>query len=194
MSDPKTLPPESGPLVPKGALGMVLFIGTEAMFFLGLISALLVLRAQAPNWPPADQPRLPVEVTGANSLVLIASAWTMLRALGKLGRGESGFPSWLGLTAFLGALFLAIQGWEWARLVQFGLTTSSSLYGGTFYTIVGAHALHVLVALVALILVLVWALRGRYSAANTEAFQPMVLYWLFVVGLWPILYVLVYLV
>jgi heme/copper-type cytochrome/quinol oxidase subunit 3 len=163
------------------------------MFFLGLISALLVLRAQAPYWPPPDQPRLPIIITGINSLVLIASAWTMLRALGTLGRGESGFPTWLGFTAFLGAFFLAIQGYEWVRLVQFGLTTSSSLYGGTFYTIVGAHALHVLVALVALIAVLVWALRGRYTANNTQSFQPMVIYWLFVVGLWPILYVLVYL-
>ncbi len=184
---------ESTELVPSGALGMALFIVTEAMFFVGLISAFLVLRAQAPAWPPMDQPRLPVGVTGFNTLLLLASAGTIFRAFALLRRGAPGWTTWLGATALLGCAFLAIQGWEWTRLVHYGLTTSSSLFGSTFYFLVGAHALHVLGALVALLVIWRRALAGRYTAGDDIALTPMLMYWLFVVAIWPILYVLVYL-
>jgi heme/copper-type cytochrome/quinol oxidase subunit 3 len=181
------------PLVPSGVLGMVLFIATEVMFFAALISAFLVLRAESAMWPPLDQPRLPVGVTAVNTLFLLASGFTVHRAL-ESARGLRGDAlRWLGATAILGGLFLAIQGYEWIQLVGFGLTTSSSLYGATFYTLVGAHALHVLAALVFLLVVVVRLARGRDS--STEI--PLVLcrmYWLFVVAVWPVLYVLVYLV
>jgi heme/copper-type cytochrome/quinol oxidase subunit 3 len=167
---------------------MALFIATEAMFFAGLISAFVVLRAQAPEWPPFDQPRLPVFATGINTAVLLASGWTMHRALAALRAGGAGVSGWLGATAALGAIFLGIQGFEWVRLVAFGLTTNSSLYGATFYTLVGAHGLHVLGALVALLLV--WR---RASADRAESLLlPIWMYWLFVVAVWPVLYAMVY--
>jgi cytochrome c oxidase subunit 3 len=172
---------------------MALFIITEAMFFVGLISGFLVLRAQAPAWPPLDQPRLPVEVTGFNTFLLLVSAGTIMRAFVLLRRGAAAHGSWLGATALLGGAFLAIQGYEWVRLVHYGLTTSSSLYGSTFYVLVGAHGLHVLGALVALLVIWRGALAGRYGAGDDIRLMPMLMYWLFVVAIWPILYVLVYL-
>jgi heme/copper-type cytochrome/quinol oxidase subunit 3 len=174
------------PLVPNGALGMALFIATEAMFFTGLISAFLVLRAQAPEWPPSDQPRLPVLVTGINTAVLLLSGWTMHRALAALRTGSAGISGWLGATAVLGAIFLGVQGFVWARLLAFGLTTTSSLYGATFYVLVGAHGLHVAGALVALFFV--W----RSASIGESLLLPMWMYWLFVVAVWPLLYGLVY--
>jgi cytochrome c oxidase subunit 3 len=182
------------PLLPSGVLGMAIFIVTEIMFFAGLISAFLVLRAQAMTWPPFDQPRLPVVVTGVNTAVLLASGWTMLRAQAALRRSQDGLVRWLGLTALLGALFVAVQGYEWVRLIHFGLTTSSSLYGATFYTLVGAHGLHVLAALVVLVIVLRGAAAGWFQPGDVVALEPYRMYWLFVVGIWPVLYVLVYLV
>jgi cytochrome c oxidase subunit 3 len=192
MSEPQPVLASSQPLVPSGVLAMVLFISTEALFFAGLISAFLVLRAEAMAWPPLDQPRLPVALTGFNTLLLLVSGWTVQRALSSLRRGEGGLLRWLSATAILGALFLGIQGYEWIRLVGFGLTTSSSLYGATFYTLVGAHGIHVLAALVALLVVLLRAARGGYTPAEHAGLDLCRIYWLFVVGVWPILYVLVY--
>jgi heme/copper-type cytochrome/quinol oxidase subunit 3 len=183
----------STPLVPSGVLAMVLFLSTEVMFFAALISAFLVLKVQAPAWPPFGQPRLPVEVTGLNTAVLLTSAWTMQRALTALRRGEGGLLRHLGATALLGGLFLAIQGYEWVRLVRFGLTANSSLYGATFYTLVGAHGLHVLSALVVLLVVVARAARGDYTRSDSGGVDLCRMYWLFVVAVWPVLYVLVYL-
>ncbi len=203
---PPSLPPEEGggdrpwgepermPFVSNAVLGMLMFLSAETMLFGGLIVGFLVLRYGAPVWPPPFQPRLPIEVTGVNTAVLLLSSVTMAQALSAIRRGnQAGLTRGLGQTAALGATFLAVQGYEWARLVEFGLTVSSGSYGATFYTLIGAHALHVLGALVFLSIVWVRARRGRFTA---EAHLPVVLcriFWFFVVFVWPVLYVLVYL-
>jgi cytochrome c oxidase subunit 3 len=180
--------------IPNAIVGMLAFLGAEAMFFAGLISAFLVLRAASAAWPPADQPRLPVAVTAVNTLILLASGYTMWRSVrGVRGNRPGELQRWLVATAVLGALFLAVQGSEWIRLVHYGLRVNSSVYGATFYTLIGSHGLHVLGGVVVLLAVLRNALRGRYTAPDHAAVEACRLYWFFVVGIWPILYVLVYL-
>ena len=99
----------------------------------------------------------------------------------------------LGLAALLGGLFLVVQGYEWLRLISFGLTMSSSTYGTTFYTLIGTHALHVVGALVWLCVTLGRAAAGRVSPDRASGLRACAMYWHFVVALWPILYVAVYL-
>jgi cytochrome c oxidase subunit 3 len=175
-------------------LATMFLIAAEMMFFAGLVSAFLVLRVGAAVWPPPLQPRLPVGVTGLNTLVLIASSVAVFVGIRALGRGERRVATRrLQMAAGLGALFLIVQGYEWFRLVHFGLTVSSSTYGATFYTLIGTHGLHVLGALVWLAITL-WALRrGRFTEGRTAPARACAIYWHFVVTLWPFLYVLVYL-
>lgn len=175
-------------------LGIILFIVAECMFFAGLISAFIVFKFGSVSWPPAGQPRLPWEITAFNTALLILSAPAFHMAFSALRSGfQSSFRRWLGGVAVLGALFLAIQGLEWVRLLRFGLTAGSSVFGGFFYALVGLHGLHVAGGLVALFWVLGRALRGRYSAENSLGVDLCRTYWYFVVGLWPVLFVLVYL-
>ena len=47
--------------MPHGLFGMAIFVISEIMFFAGMISAFLIVKAAATSWPPLDQPRLPVE-------------------------------------------------------------------------------------------------------------------------------------
>jgi cytochrome c oxidase subunit 3 len=184
--------PERTPLVPNAVLGMVIFLAAEVMVFAALVGAFLVLRLGAQVWPPPFQPRLPVEVTAVNTAVLLLSGATMALALRASGRGDQArLARYLGGTAVLGAVFLAVQGYEWARLVHFGLTVSSGTYGATFYTLVGAHGAHVLGALIWLSVVLVAAQRGRFTTRAHVTLCGM--FWFFVVFVWPVLYVLVYL-
>jgi len=186
--------PERRPFIDNARLAMLIFLGAETMFFAGLVGAFLVLRLGARVWPPPFQPRLPVEVTGANTLVLLASILPLARALRAIRRGDQGgLVAGLGQTALLGLLFLAVQGYEWARLVHFGLTVSSGAYGATFYTLIGAHGFHVLAALIWLAVVVLMARRGRFTAPSHIGVLLCGMYWYFVVFLWPVLYVLVYL-
>ena len=176
-------------------IAMIFFIGAETMFFAALISALFVLRLGMPAWPPPLQPRLPVGVTSLNTLVLLASSVAMIRAGRALARRDQRrFVGALATTALLGAAFLVVQGYEWVQLVRFGLTMSSSTYGTTFYTLIGTHALHVAGALAWVAVTLVLARRGRFSPERASAVRACAMYWHFVVGLWPVLFVTVYLV
>ena len=177
----------------RALLGLLIFLSTEAMFFAGLISTFLILRAGSGTWPPLNQPRLPAAITGANTLLLLASGYSMIRAVRSIrGDGLKECTGWLLVTGVLGSLFMAIQGYEWVNLMRFGLSITSSNYGAIFYTLIGAHGIHVLVALVALLLVLVKAASGQYSRSDHTGIVLCQTYWLFVVGVWPVLYLLVY--
>lgn len=182
------------PRLDNARLAMLFFLSAETMFFAGLISAFFVLRLSAAVWPPPLQPRLPVLVTGLNTLVLLASSLAMIAALRAARRAEGRtLVERLAATAALGALFLAVQGFEWARLIHYGLTVTSGAYGATFYTLIGIHAAHVLGALVWLGVMLLLAARGRFVDGRVSGLRACGTYWHYVVALWPILYVTVYL-
>ena len=193
--DPEREPGPRRPLLDNVRLAMLFLICGEIMFFGGLVSAFLVLRVTAALWPPPLQPRLPVGVTGVNTLVLLASSIAMVAASRALGRDDTrGLVRRLLVAAGLGTAFLLVQGYEWVRLVGFGLTVSSGAYGGTFYTLIGTHAAHVLAAVVWVGVTVVLAARGRFADGRTAPLQACAIYWHFVVALWPILYVTVYLI
>lgn len=182
------------PILNNARLAVIMLLAAELMFFAGLIGAFLVFRLSATVWPPPFQPRLPLGVTGVNSVILLFSALTMHWAVvaGRTGQTAQLVRN-LSVTALLGALFLLIQGYEWVRLVHFGLTTSSSVYGGLFYALIGAHGVHVFGGLIWLVIVCWQAKLGRFSAKNFVGVQTTRMYWTFVVALWPVLYGLVYL-
>ncbi len=187
-------PSRPEPVISNARLGLMMFIGAEVMFFAGLIGAFLVLRLSSEVWPPPSQPRLPVWITGFNTLVLLGSGFAMQRAsLAARLRDRVRLSGWLLATGVLGALFLCIQGYEWVRLIGFGLTMRSGLYGSTFYALIGLHGLHVLGALVWVGVVWLLVQQGRYASGHTVAVETCTMYWTFVVALWPVLYGLVYL-
>jgi heme/copper-type cytochrome/quinol oxidase subunit 3 len=144
--------------------------------------------------PPPLQPRLPVAVTGVNTAVLIASSVAVAAAIRAFRAGAPALAGTrLAVAGMLGATFLVVQGYEWVRLVRFGLTIGSGAYGGTFYTLIGAHALHVAGALAWLGVMLRRIRSGGIVPERSAALRACAMYWHFVVGLWPVLYVAVYL-
>jgi heme/copper-type cytochrome/quinol oxidase subunit 3 len=187
-------PPRGEPLISNAKLGVMMLIGAEVMFFAGLIGTFLVLRLSSEVWPPPLQPRLPVLITGVNTLVLLGSGLTMHLGLREIrSNHRAALVKWLGWTGLLGLVFLGVQGYEWLRLIQFGLTMTSSVYGSTFYGLIGLHGLHVLGGLVWVGIVYVRARGRRYSALSMTGVEVCSMYWTFVVALWPVLYGLVYL-
>lgn len=187
VREPEALPPA----VPSAVLGMILFVGVEVMMFAAFISAHAIGRANMVEWPPPGQPRLPLETTAFNTLVLLGSGLAM-RYAGRLfddGRVDASFKVLLGALG-AGAFFIVFQGFEWARLISEGLAFRGTPYGGFFYLIVGAHALHAIAGLVGV----AWMVaRLRTASLARENFLAGRLYWYFVVALWPVLYWRVYL-
>ncbi len=170
---------------------MIAFVMSEMMFFGALISAFLIVKSGNVMWPPPGQPRLPVSLTAINSLFLVGSGVLVYLSNQSLSRGDKeGSKKRLGIAILCGLVFVGIQGFEWVRMLQHGLTMTSSTYGSFFYMIIGCHGLHVAGALLVLGNVYRKFVKGTLKS---ESYWGVQVFWYFVVGVWPILYVLVYL-
>lgn len=176
--------------IPNGVLGMLIFVGTEVMFFLGFISAFSIVKSGSVVWPPPNQPTLPVEITTLNTAFLLLSGLCFFLCGSALNKGQVKRTKGLYLSATaLACVFVAVQGYEWIDLLSHGLTMRSSPYGSFFYMIIGCHALHAFVAIAFMVGMAPSLLSGRLSKEKLYTLQT---FWYFVVGIWPLLFLVVY--
>jgi heme/copper-type cytochrome/quinol oxidase subunit 3 len=169
---------------------MVIFVIAEMMMFAGLMSAFSIVKAGALGWPPPGQPRLPIEATAFNTAVLLASGIFLYVANRVYASDRKLAKRPLFIAMGLGAFFVAFQGYEWISLIRQGLTLTSSNHGSFFYLIVGMHGLHAIAGLTVLGRAGLRLSRGVLAPSSFFAAQ---VFWYFVVGLWPVLYFMVYL-
>lgn len=165
-------------------LGMMLFLASELMFFGGLFAAYFTLRSTAPNWPPADV-ELDLVLTSVATALLLLSSFSMRAGVVRVRDVDdvAGARLRIAVTFALGATFLAIKGYE---LSTAGFGVSSHAYGSLFFTILGAHGVHLLVGMGLLI-----AVAARPVATRLE---PVGAYWHFVDVVWLAIFGAVYLI
>ena len=89
----------------------------------------------------------------------------------------------------LGIGFVVLQGFEWMRLIAYGMSMTSGIFGACFFLLIGTHGLHAAAAAIAMGYLY---LRLRRHQLRPEHVQAMQVFWYFVVGIWPVLYGLVY--
>jgi len=178
-------------IAPNGVIGMTVFVAIEAMMFAGMISAFTIVKGGSlAGWPPPGQPRLPVEATAFNTLVLLLSGVLLLLGQRAFRLNPDRAARFVLGAALLGAAFVGLQGREWYDLLREGLTMTSSTHGAFFYLIIGFHGLHAIAAILTLGYAYLLSRRGRLSQAVLSTVQ---IFWYFVVLVWPVLYWRVYL-
>ena len=175
----------------RSRLTMLLFIVSEGVFFLMLVLGYVFFHHA--THVEAARVLDPVR-TGAFSLLLFGSSVTLHRA-GQNAQANRrralGFR--LGVTLLLGAGFLAGQGIEYADLLGRGVTVAGGLFGTTFFTLTGFHALHVFLGLCALGTLLGLDMAGRLGKKHAGVVEAISMYWHFVDGVWVVIFSVVYL-
>lgn len=180
---------ERGP-ISAPALGMILFISSEVMFFAGLFGAYFTIRSRAAAWPPAGIEGSEIVMPALATAVLVGSSFTAHRAVGSAERSDAtGASAWLAITMAMGAAFLAAQGFEYSEL---GFSVADHSYGTLFYTMTGFHALHVAGGLVALGLVWLKNARGDLREGRAGSAVAVGYYWHFVDVVWLLLFAVLY--
>ena len=174
-------------------LGMLLFIISEVMIFGAFFTAYFFIRiVSGDQWFPFRGHELPVAVAGINTAILLSSSLTMHWAQTSIKNGNRfGLQAGMVTTFLLGLTFLFIQINEYVHL---GFTPQDTAFGSTFYTLTGAHGLHVFVGLTILTLCLIRVKRAHDF--TPKWFTPLgagSLYWHFVDVVWVLLFALVYL-
>lgn len=180
-------------MMEKNKLGMLLFIFSEAVFFILLILAFVYFHGQTVIGPGTVSTLDPLR-TGLFSLFLFSSSFTVWRA-GKAfsNHQQNRSKVWLLLTILLGATFLFGQSLEWSHLFSLGAGVSANLFGTTFFTLTGFHGLHVFIGLVMLAVLLGLAQRGDYKEGTGPSVEVISLYWHFVDIVWVFIFTIVYL-
>src|SRR5262245_32279578 len=118
--------------------GLLVFLGTVPMLFIGFTSA-YILRRTAADWRPLAAP----PVLWANTAALALSSVFLERARRRLrGWDLRGAQSAFAATGVLGLLFVAGQVVGWQQLATRGLFLSSNPHSSFFYVLTGVHAVH----------------------------------------------------
>ena len=175
LAKPEKIVHDRPPLL---AIGVMIWLGSELMFFSGLFAALFTIRAHLTSWPPVGT-HLDTVQAGIFTLVLIGSSFTMQRAVWLVEhRRRAEARQWVIVTMIMGALFVANQAYEWTHLATRWYTNS---YGSVFYITTG---LHVFLGLVAMAFLLFRMRGGEGDPGELAAFQGVSYYWHFVDVIW----------
>jgi cytochrome c oxidase subunit 3 len=180
--------------------GMILFIASEVMFFVGWFWAWFdfslfpstLTEVVGGVWPPKaiEEVLDPFSLPLLNTLILLCSGTTVTWAHHSLIHGDRvGLKQGLWATIALGALFTCIQGYEYAVApFAFGGNT----YSSAFYMATGFHGFHVLVGTIFLAVCLYRAYLGHFTQRQHFGFEAAAWYWHFVDVVWLFLFVVIY--
>jgi len=174
--------------------GMLSFLVSEVAIFGTLIVTFVFYLGRDVGGPtPAE---LSLSLVVLTTACLLASSGTVHLAERTLeGGNRGGFILWWLATIVLGLVFLGGTAFEWHDLIERQqLTISRNLFGTTYYTLVGLHALHVTGGVTIMLIVLGLALARQVTSANRQSVQLVSWYWHFVDGVWVVVFTVVYLV
>jgi len=177
----------------RGLVGMYCLIAAEAAIFTIFVVAYLFYIGKSVSGPqPKDVLHAPIFYT----ICLLSSSLTVHLAVRKLIAGNvAAFARWWLLTILLGGTFLYGTAREWLHLIfDEGLTVSTNLFGTTYYSLVGLHAFHVTMGLLALIIVALFYFTARLRPDHAERLEVLSMYWHFVDAVWVVVFAVVYVI
>ena len=196
--------------------GMIMFIASEVMFFVAwfwiffemalfhehrTLSSIAEVRDAWAAWPPKGVELVPAwHLPLVNTLTLLLSGTTVTWAHHALQQGDrKGAKFALILTAALGALFTAIQVYEYSHILHENTffnedAANSGLYGSSFFMATGFHGFHVLLGTIFLLVCLLRLMGGGFTPKQHFGFEAAAWYWHFVDVVWLFLFAFIYVI
>jgi cytochrome c oxidase subunit III len=177
----------------SGMWAIIMFVGSELMFFAALFTTYFFLRGKIPAWEPifGEKPSwqgLPL----VNTIELVSSSVTMQLAVSAIKKGDRRrMILWLIPTLILGAAFLTGQAYEYTRL---GFLPRDGIFAAVFFTLTGFHGAHVTGGVVFIAICLYRGLRGQFTANRHLAVEAASIYWHFVDVVWIGLFTTIYII
>jgi cytochrome c oxidase subunit III len=167
------------------AVGTVVWLASELMFFGGLFAAYFTLRANAAVWPPLGT-HLETVAAALATVVLISSSVTLHFAGSARNHGDrTTMHRWMVITIALGAVFFANQVREFFVL---DFSPSSNSYGSMYYVMTGFHAAHVFAGLLLIITAIAITTGGASLERRAPACESVEYFWHFVDLVWIFLF------
>jgi cytochrome c oxidase subunit 3 len=196
LSTAITAPPsiESEWVLPsRGRVGMICLIAAESAIFTIFVVAYIYYIGKSLSGPT---PKEVLEFPTFDTICLLSSSLTIHGAVVALRKGKVlAFGTLWFVTMALGTIFLIGTGLDWHHLIyEKGLTINTSLFGTTYYSLVGLHAFHVTVGLIGLSIGMILTLLGKVKQEHSERADVFSLYWHFVDAVWIVVFTVVYII
>lgn len=157
-----------------------------SMSFAGLTSAYIISR-QREDWVSFDLPK----VFYVSTLLIVMSSVTFYFAKKFMQKGQKRKTTYLLIISLiLGIAFVYFQYQGYLDLTKAGLyfTGKESNVSSSLFDIVAfAHAIHVLIGLIVILVLLFNNSRGKYSMTNHLGVKLGEIFWHFLGGLWVFL-------
>lgn len=175
-------------------LGFWLYLMSDCLIFAVLFATYGVLgRNYAAGPSPADL--FDLNLVALNTAMLLLSSITYGFAMLKMQRDEkTGTLFWLAITGVFGALFLAIEIYEFSHLISEGAGPGRSAFLSSFFTLVGTHGLHVTFGIIWLITLMAQVQRHGLIIENRRRLMCLSMFWHFLDVIWIGVFSFVYLV
>ena len=180
--------PENGTL-----LGFWLYLMSDCLIFAVLFACYGVLgRSYAAGPSGADLFDLPM--VAVNTLMLLFSSITYGLAMLAMEKGKSKQTLvWLAITGLFGVAFVTLELTEFAHLIHEGATPQRSAFLSSFFTLVGAHGLHVTFGIIWLVTLMVQLGRQGLSEPMKRRLMCLSMFWHFLDVVWIGVFSFVYL-
>ncbi|PEN14364.1 cytochrome C oxidase subunit III [Longibacter salinarum] len=198
-------------------LGMWLFLITEVLLFSGMFVAYAVFRQWHPETFSVASQTLDWHLGGLNTVVLLASSFTIALAIHYIQKGETMRSFWLQITTIsLAGVFLVIKYFEYTAKFEHGVfpgamfdphgtahgvdygALASYAYAPQFFSIyfvmTGIHGFHVVVGMILIGWIASRTYRGHFNSEYYTHIELSGLYWHLVDLVWIFLFPLLYLV
>ncbi|MGB0563815.1 MAG: cytochrome c oxidase subunit 3 [Spirulinaceae cyanobacterium] len=171
-------------------LGLMVFLASESLMFIGLFVSYLIYRGGAEAWPP-EGTEVELLLPAINTIILVSSSFVI--HMGDVAIKKNNVKEmrlWYLGTIAMGVVFLGGQVYEYLNL---GYGLSTNVFSSCFYVMTGFHGLHVFVGVLMMLGVL-WRSRrpGHYSATKHTGVEMAEIYWHFVDVIWIVLFLLLY--
>jgi cytochrome c oxidase subunit III len=196
--------------VPWGKAMMWIFLLSDTFIFTCFLTSYMNVRMSTTvAWPKASEvfaltvagEHIPLLLIAIMTMVLITSSGTMAMAVNfGYRRNRANTTALMLITAAFGAIFVAMQAFEWTKLIveegirPWGNPLGAAQFGASFFMITGFHGLHVSAGVVYLTVVALRVWRGFYDRKGSyETVEIAGLYWHFVDLVWVFIFAFFYL-
>jgi cytochrome o ubiquinol oxidase subunit 3 len=173
--------------------GFWMYLMSDFVLFASLFATFAVLRGNTFGGVAGNQIFSLPFVLGETLLLLTSSFTCGLSLLAaRAGKMREVFIA-LDATALLGASFVAMEIYEFSRLISEGNGPSRSGFLSAYFTLVGTHGLHVTIGLIWMVMLMCAIVYRGLSRSTLRKLVLLSLFWHFLDIVWIFIFTIVYL-
>jgi cytochrome o ubiquinol oxidase subunit 3 len=173
--------------------GFWLFLLSDIVMFSCFFASYAVLVGQTAGGPHGSQLFDLKNVAVETGCLLLSSFTCGLASIAAGVRSQRWFQAAMAVTCVLGLAFLALEGHEFAGLVERGAGPTRSAFLSSFFALVGCHGIHVSAGILWLLTMMAQVIAKGFRADVLRRLLCFALFWHALDIIWVAVFSVVYL-